>query len=541
MAVGVPQPEAWAQKSATRIERQSTVSKKKKGRTSGKRKSSAARKPSAHKQRETSSDVKRQEAAARQEIKKTEAEIRANDKEISKGISNLRKIEGDIAVSKKEVSTLTSQVGNIKGRIAALEGQIVRKDSTLKLLRAEYLKAVKKMRVARKKNSDMAFLFSSGSFSQAMRRMRYLRDFSAWKDRQSREIGEAVAQLKESKQKLASNQRDLNETLGRRVEANNKLERQRASQDAIVVELRRNGEALRTHLSRKQAEANQLRGRVASLIAQEEEHRRQAEAEEARRAEERARQQEQARRERERRQEEQRQAEERAERERQQAEARAEKDKKQDKPAAPKKENKKDVRKADAKPNVPAAKPGKGDRTYADARRRRPRGEASGSSAPKQSAPSGQSTPPKQSSAPAPSGSGFEGMKGRLPRPVAGEFRVVSQFGRQSLPDMPDVVYDNPGIDAEVAKGSSALAVYPGKVSAVYVVPGFSTVVILSHNGYYTVYGNIASPSVKMGDNVKQGQGLGRLAEDADNPSKSSIHFEVWRKRDKLNPLSWIR
>lgn len=541
MAVGVPQAEAWAQKSATRTERQSTVSKKKKGRTSAKRKSSAARKPSAHKQRETSSDVKRQEAAARQEIKKTEAEIRANDKEISKGISNLRKIEGDIAVSKKEVSTLTSQVGNIKGRIAALEGQIVRKDSTLKLLRAEYLKAVKKMRVARKKNSDMAFLFSSGSFSQAMRRMRYLRDFSAWKDRQSREIGEAVAQLKESKQKLASNQRDLNETLGRRVEANNKLERQRASQDAIVVELRRNGEALRTHLSRKQAEANQLRGRVAALIAQEEEHRRQAEAEEARRAEERARQQEQARRERERRQEEQRQAEERAERERQQAEARAEKDKKQDKPAAPKKENKKDVRKADAKPNVPAAKPGKGDRTYADARRRRPRGEASGSSAPKQSAPSGQSTPPKKSPAPAPSGSGFEGMKGRLPRPVAGEFRVVSQFGRQSLPDMPDVVYDNPGIDAEVAKGSSALAVYPGKVSAVYVVPGFSTVVILSHNGYYTVYGNIASPSVKMGDNVKQGQGLGRLAEDADNPSKSSIHFEVWRKRDKLNPLSWIR
>lgn len=541
MAVGVPQPEAWAQKSATRTERQSTASKKKKGRTSGKRKSSAARKPSVHKQRETSSDVKRQEAAARQEIKKTEAEIRANDKEISKGISNLRKIEGDIAVSKKEVSTLTSQVGNIKGRIAALEGQIARKDSTLKLLRAEYLKAVKKMRVARKKNSEMAFLFSSGSFSQAMRRMRYLRDFSAWKDRQSREIGEAVAQLKESKQKLASNQRDLNETLGRRVEANNKLERQRASQDAIVVELRRNGEALRTHLSRKQAEANQLRGRVASLIAQEEEHRRQVEAEEARRAEERARQQEQARRERERRQEEQRQAEERAERERQQAEARAEKDKKQDKPAAPKKENKKDVRKADAKPNVPAAKPGKGDRTYADARRRRPRGEASGSSAPKQSAPSGQSTPPKQSPAPAPSGSGFEGMKGRLPRPVAGEFRVVSQFGRQSLPDMPDVVYDNPGIDAEVAKGSSALAVYPGKVSAVYVVPGFSTVVILSHNGYYTVYGNIASPSVKMGDNVKQGQGLGRLAEDADNPSKSSIHFEVWRKRDKLNPLSWIR
>ena len=102
-------------------------------------------------------------------------------------------------------------------------------------------------------------------------------------------------------------------------------------------------------------------------------------------------------------------------------------------------------------------------------------------------------------------------------------------------------MYDNPGIDAETSAGASAQAVYGGKVSGVYVIPGFSTVVIVNHGSYYTVYGNIASPSVKVGDVVKQGQALGKLAAAEDDSSHSSIHFEVWKNRDKLNPLEWIR
>ncbi len=118
---------------------------------------------------------------------------------------------------------------------------------------------------------------------------------------------------------------------------------------------------------------------------------------------------------------------------------------------------------------------------------------------------------------------------------------MTSQFGRHSLPELPDVMYDNPGIDAETSAGASAQAVYGGRVSGVYVIPGFSTVVIVNHGNYYTVYGNIASPSVKVGDVVKQGQAIGKLAPSEDDPSHSSIHFEVWKNRDKFNPLDWIR
>ena len=72
-------------------------------------------------------------------------------------------------------------------------------------------------------------------------------------------------------------------------------------------------------------------------------------------------------------------------------------------------------------------------------------------------------------------------------------------------------------------------------------LPGYATVIIVSHGNYYTVYGNIASPTVKAGDMIKQGPSLGQLAAAEDDPSHSSIHFEVWKHRDKLNPQEWIK
>ena len=132
-------------------------------------------------------------------------------------------------------------------------------------------------------------------------------------------------------------------------------------------------------------------------------------------------------------------------------------------------------------------------------------------------------------------------MRGSLPRPVGGAFNITSRFGPHSLPDLPDVVYDNPGIDAEVARGATAQAVYAGKVSGVYMIPGFSTVVIVNHGGYYTVYGNLSSASVKVGDVVKQGSGVGRVADSEDSPGHGQIHFEVWKNREKQDPMAWIR
>lgn len=494
-----------------------------------KRKAGSSRQRKGAAQTETSADVRRRQQAAQQEIKKTQAEIAANDKAVSVGLADLGRISAEIDVRRKQVADMSAQVRSLDSRIASTQKTIARDQAELQRIRTKYLEAVKKMRLRRGSQSMLAFIFSAENFNQAMRRMRWLRQFSEWKDKQSALITKKVKELEYQTKLLAQTQGEKRRALRDRTTAQHNLEVQHAQQDAVVARLRQNGEALREHLARKQAEANALRNQVAALIARE-----QAAAEQRRR-------EEQARREEQRRREEQARLE--AERQREEASvtARHEESQPAQKPEKQKSAKPKKDKTSKAQPDKSSKAKGSGE--YAQARKRRPRSKAGNASAPSSNAPAGNVAPAKrvESGPKSTAGGNFESARGSLPRPVSGAFRVTSQFGRHQLPDLPDVVYDNPGIDAQVAQGAAAQAVYPGRVSGVYMIPGFSTVIIVNHGNYYTIYGNIASASVKVGDSVKQGQALGRLAPDPDAPGHSKIHFEVWKNREKLNPLNWIR
>lgn len=512
---------------------------------------------------ETSADVKRREAQTNKEIKETKQQIAANDKAIKRNVTELGKLETDITTTKAQVNATAVTVNRLNADLEILENNISANERELRLLREKYLKAVKQMRAKKNNKSTLAFIFSAKNFSQAMRRMRYLKEFREWRDQRSADISKKVAELKYQKELLAQTRVEQQNALARHQQVQTSLQAQYDRQDAIVVELKKNGEALNAHLASKQAEANALKNRIASLIAQEQakaeadrraEERRKAEA--ARKAEEEKKaaalkaEEEQRRR--------QQMADNQAKEEAKKPDKTAEKKNEKTETAAVKESASKKAATTESASNKTAAsgketarkkESEKKDDSYAQARKRKPR--QSGAPAPAKSESSNKAAQPssnatksataKPATTTASSGKSFESMRGALPRPVGGAFKVTSRFGRHALPDLPDVVYDNPGIDAEVSAGANAQAVFGGKVSGVYVVTGYSTVVIVNHGNYYTVYGNIVSPSVKTGDTIAQGQKLGKLATDPDNPNHSSIHFEVWRNREKLNPLDWIK
>ena len=488
---------------------------------------------------ESKAELQRRQQAAQAEIAETRRKIQENDRQVSRNLAELGKLQGDIETAKKQVAVTRNQVTTLQNRIGSLEGRIAQGDKEVARMRGEYLKAVKAVRKRKGSNSTLAYIFSSKSFGEARRRMRYLREFSEWRRKQTDEIQNELNVLDRERAALAQSRDMYGKALARNVTAQKQLETQYSKQDAIVVQLKANGSALKTHLAQKQQEASALKGRVAALIAAEQRAAEQREAErlaaERRAAEKRAA--------------EQRAAEEKAARDRELAmtpkpgKAEEAKEPAKEKPKETKAKEQRKRRPKQSKQEKPKQQPrqektepqknaSNSGREYADARNRRPRAGAS--------VPSGSSSASASGSKPA-GGANFASMRGSLPRPVGGAFNITSRFGPHSLPDLPDVVYDNPGIDAEVARGATAQAVYAGKVSGVYMIPGFSTVVIVNHGGYYTVYGNLASASVKVGDVVKQGSAVGRVADSEDSPGHGQIHFEVWKNRDKQDPLAWIR
>ena len=131
----------------------------------------------------------------------------------------------------------------------------------------------------------------------------------------------------------------------------------------------------------------------------------------------------------------------------------------------------------------------------------------------------------------------FVNNKGKLPWPVA-KGAKISDFGNYPHPDVPSVMIDNHGIDIMVESGSPARAVFEGVVTVVMPIMG-TKVVMIRHGEYITVYQNLASTSVKVGDKVSTKQTIGTVAKSASS-NTYELHFEIWKNDHYVNPNDWL-
>ena len=132
----------------------------------------------------------------------------------------------------------------------------------------------------------------------------------------------------------------------------------------------------------------------------------------------------------------------------------------------------------------------------------------------------------------------FSKQKGRFSWPVNSGV-ITRRFGKQRHPTLKGVFIKNNGIDIRTEKNAKVKCIHEGRVSSIQYIPGFNQIIIVSHGQYYTVYSNLGSVHVKDGTSVKKGQILGTVQVNK-NSNISSLHFELWKGRDHLDPQLWI-
>jgi septal ring factor EnvC (AmiA/AmiB activator) len=135
----------------------------------------------------------------------------------------------------------------------------------------------------------------------------------------------------------------------------------------------------------------------------------------------------------------------------------------------------------------------------------------------------------------------FEKNKGALPWPVSAGV-ITSHFGKHAHPSLAQVTVNNNGVDFTTDKNASALAVFSGKVTSIFSIPGAGQNVIVTHGSYKTVYSGLETVSVKIGDSVTAKQKLGIVMYDGED---YTLHFEVWKVGAEAgaaqNPELWIK
>ncbi|MBU2505483.1 MAG: peptidoglycan DD-metalloendopeptidase family protein [Bacteroidetes bacterium] len=130
----------------------------------------------------------------------------------------------------------------------------------------------------------------------------------------------------------------------------------------------------------------------------------------------------------------------------------------------------------------------------------------------------------------------FNELKGKLTWPVKSG-NVVRGFGENRNTKLNTVTL-NYGIDINTSKAESVHSVAEGVVSAIDWIPGYGSVIIVTHKGAFrTVYGHVVDILVKEGDHITSGNKIGTVNESLEG---NILHFEIWNERLYQNPSQWL-
>ena len=449
--------------------------------------------------RRSRNDVSRERQRNEQQIARARRQLETNTAEVGRQLNRLGLLEATISLRGDTIARLERQITALDSQITAMSDSIDLLNRRAGALRANYGSTLRALRSRRQGMSDLAFIFSARSFSQAWRRLRYLREVARATTRRAAQVREASRRVTAARLSLDSMMTRLQSSMAVLQRSQATLTAERASAAALVTSLRKEGRALNTEIERRRRQSQALERELQQIIEREAEEARRREAEERRRREAEERQR--------------REAEERQRREAQNRRTTA--------PAtAP----------ATTTPSQPAAQ------------------QPATSPAPATTRPAAPATTTRpastfESEAAADrriTGS-FRSNKGRLPFPVSGRYTIVSNFGTNTHPGLSKVKIDNLGIDIEVPAGSSARSVFEGKVTSIFRLDGFHNVVIVRHGEYLTVYAGLSDLRVRKGDNVATGQTLGTIYSDPDDGNRTTLHFEIRLEKQKLNPVEWVK
>jgi septal ring factor EnvC (AmiA/AmiB activator) len=129
-------------------------------------------------------------------------------------------------------------------------------------------------------------------------------------------------------------------------------------------------------------------------------------------------------------------------------------------------------------------------------------------------------------------------VQGALSWPVTG--KIVEAFGRQMNPKFATVTFNN-GLKIAASPGTEVRAIFPGTVLFSQWFKGYGNLIILDHgNRVFSLYGNLKSPAVAVGDRIRAGQAIAGVGE-AEEAQLGYLYFEIRQDNKPEDPQTWLR
>lgn len=200
------------------------------------------------------------------QISQSEQLLSTTQKDVDGQLAALAGLTAQIKKQQQLVNRLDADIRATDREIKGIEEQLVTLQTELERRREHYANALRLMTTKNTFENRLMFLLTADSFNQMMRRLRYLREYSTFQQKQGEELMAKQEELNAKRAELENTRKAKQELLAKRIEEKKELDRRKTEQQKLVGSLKKKQKDIRERIARQQKERNRLNEEINRII-----------------------------------------------------------------------------------------------------------------------------------------------------------------------------------------------------------------------------------------------------------------------------------
>jgi len=214
-------------------------------------------------------DLQKQSQTLQKELDALNNLLEQTKKNKKSSLAQLAVIRNKIAKRTALINGIAKQVKILDAAIQTNQRDVQRLNNELDTLKYRYAKSIVFAYQSRSGYEYLNFLFSAGSFNDAVKRITYLKTYRQNREAQAMAIGLSENNLKSKITILSENKEDRMKTLSAQTVQLKVLQDDRKEQDKVVSQLKNKEQEITTQVRQKEAQRRKMQAAIAAVIKRE--------------------------------------------------------------------------------------------------------------------------------------------------------------------------------------------------------------------------------------------------------------------------------
>ncbi len=212
-------------------------------------------------------ELQKQQRELQQQLEQTGKMLKQTKQNETATINKLNLLNNDIQTRKKLIRNIQSEISGLNNEMGQLRQKRQSLQQQLEACKEDYAKLIRETHYADMQQSPLLFLFSSNSFQQLTRRIRYMQQFAAFRKEQVQQIQQLQTEIDIQNNLLESRKSDRSVALKNQKREQDKLTSDERKQKNMLQSLKKKEKDLLAKQKEQQKKVDALNKKIEEMIA----------------------------------------------------------------------------------------------------------------------------------------------------------------------------------------------------------------------------------------------------------------------------------